>query len=247
MVIGREKEIKKLQELYRSDSAELVALYGRRRVGKTFLIDQVFEDKITFRHAGLSPIESSTMKEQLVHFHRSLKQFGWGDEKVPSSWQEAFYMLEDLLTEKTNKSTRVVVFIDEIQWMDTPRAKFMTGFEAFWNGWACHRRNIMVIVCGSSSSWILDNLVNNHVGLYDRVTCTIKLKPFSLKECKEFFQYKGVVMSRYDITQAYMIVGGIPFYLRCFEKTLSLPQNIDAILMSEDAVLKDEYDKLFSS
>ena len=247
MVIGREKEIKKLQELYNSDSAELVALYGRRRVGKTFLIDQVFEDKITFRHAGLSPIESSTMKEQLVHFHRSLKQFGWTDEKVPTSWQEAFYMLEDLLTEKADKSTRVVVFIDEIQWMDTPRAKFMTGFEAFWNGWACHRRNIMVIVCGSSSSWILDHLVNNHGGLYDRVTCTIKLKPFSLKECEEFFQYKGVVMSRYDITQAYMIVGGIPFYLRCFEKTLSLPQNIDAILMSEDAVLKDEYDKLFSS
>lgn len=247
MVIGREKEIKKLQELYSSDSAELVALYGRRRVGKTFLIDRVFEDKITFRHAGLSPIESSTMKEQLVHFHRSLKQFGWGDERVPTSWQEAFYMLEDLLTEKTDKSTRVVVFIDEIQWMDTPRAKFMTGFEAFWNGWACHRRNIMAIVCGSSSSWILDNLVNNHGGLYDRVTCAIKLKPFSLKECEEFFQYKGVVMSRYDITQAYMIVGGIPFYLRCFEKTLSLPQNIDAILMSEDAVLKDEYDKLFSS
>lgn len=247
MVIGREKEIKKLQELYSSDSAELVALYGRRRVGKTFLIDQVFEDKITFRHSGLSPIESSTMKEQLVHFHRSLKQFGWGDERVPTSWQEAFYMLEDLLTEKTDKSTRVVVFIDEIQWMDTPRAKFMTGFEAFWNGWACHRRSIMVIVCGSSSSWILDNLVNNQGGLYDRVTCTIKLKPFSLKECEEFFQYKGVVMSRYDITQAYMIVGGIPFYLRCFEKTLSLPQNIDVILMLEDAVLKDEYDKLFSS
>ena len=256
MIIGREYEVNKLKELYNSKDAELVALYGRRRVGKTFLVDEVFNKKICFRHSGLSPADESCllegngkihMKEQLAHFYRSLKEYGSRAEKEPKSWLDAFYMLEDLLAEKYSKKKKVLVFIDEIQWLDTPRSRFLTGFEAFWNGWACHRKNIMVIVCGSSSSWVLDNVINNHGGLYNRVTYEMKLSPFSLEECERFFIAKGVEMSRYDIVQSYMTVGGIPYYLRYFEKGLSLPQNIDRILFSDKAVLKDEYDRLFSS
>lgn len=256
-IVGREYEIRKLNELYDSKDAELVALYGRRRVGKTFLIDEVFEDRICFRHSGLSPADdeaekteskrNSKMKEQLEHFHRSLIEYGSKAEKAPKSWLEAFYMLEDLLAEKYDKSRRILVFIDEIQWLDTPRAKFMTGFEAFWNGWACHRKNVMVVVCGSSSSWILDNMINNHGGLYGRVTYEMKLHPFSLYECEKFFESRSVNMSRYDIVQAYMMVGGIPYYLKYFEKNLSLPQNIDKIFFAKNSGLKDEYNRLFSS
>jgi len=247
MFIGREKEIKKLRELYNSESAELVAIYGRRRVGKTFLVDNVFEENIFFRHAGLSPIEGNTMREQLTHFHRSLKLCGWEKDEVPTSWLEAFYMLEDLVEQYVNKNKKIVLFIDEIQWMDTPKAKFMTGFEAFWNGWACHKKNIMVIVCGSSSSWILDKLINNHGGLYNRITCEIKLQPFTLRECENYFESRGVVMSRYDIIQAYMMIGGIPFYLKYLDKALSLSQNIDCLFFAENAFLKDEFDRLFVS
>ena len=254
-IIGREYEIRKLNELYDSKAAELVALYGRRRVGKTFLIDETFEDRICFRHSGLSPADEeeienkrkSRMKDQLEHFYRSLIEYGSRAEKAPKSWLEAFYMLEDLLAEKYDKSSRVLVFIDEIQWLDTPRARFMTGFEAFWNGWACHRKNVMVVVCGSSSSWILDNMINNHGGLYGRVTHEMKLLPFSLHECEKFFESRSVTMSRYDMVQAYMMVGGIPYYLKYFEKGLSLPQNIERIFFSKNAVLKDEYNRLFSS
>lgn len=245
MIVGREKEIKKLQELHDSDSAELVALYGRRRVGKTFLIDNVFENNIFFRHAGLSPVEGNTMREQLLHFHRSLKLSGWGKNDVPTSWLEAFYMLEDLIEQHTDRNKKVVIFIDEIQWMDTPKAKFMTGFEAFWNGWACHKNNVMVVVCGSSSSWILDKLINNHGGLYNRVTCEIKLQPFTLRECEKYFESRGVTMSRYDIVQAYMMLGGIPFYLKYLDKSFSLAQNIDSLFFAENALLKDEFDRLF--
>lgn len=254
-IIGREYEIRKLNELYDSKAAELVALYGRRRVGKTFLIDETFEDRICFRHSGLSPADEeeienkrkSRMKDQLEHFYRSLIEYGSRAEKAPKSWLEAFYMLEDLLAEKYDKSSRVLVFIDEIQWLDTPRARFMTGFEAFWNGWACHRKNVMVVVCGSSSSWILDNMINNHGGLYGRVTHEMKLLPFSLHECEKFFESRSVTMSRYDMVQAYMMVGGIPYYLKYFEKGLSLPQNIERIFFSKNAILKDEYNRLFSS
>ena len=256
MLIGREKEIEKLNELYESGSSELIALYGRRRVGKTFLIDEVFAGRISFHHAGLSPIDDryaasvarkSRMKDQLKHFYRSLIQHGMKKSKVPESWLDAFYMLEDYLQEKDDGQTRQLVFFDEIQWLDTPRSGFMTGFEAFWNGWACHRHNLMVIVCGSSSSWILDKVINNHGGLYDRITYQIKLSPFSLNECEKYFVANGVLMSRYDIVQSYMMVGGIPYYLKYFSRKFSLVQNIDTMFFTENASLKDEYDRLFSS
>ena len=254
MIVGREKEIQKLNELYDSGAAELIALYGRRRVGKTYLIDETFENRICFRHAGLSPIDDnertakkSRMKDQLEHFHRSLVLHGYKGTRKPESWLEAFYMLEDLLMEKYGDEERILVFIDEIQWLDTPRAKFMTGFEAFWNGWASHKKNLMVIVCGSSSSWILDHIINNHGGLYGRVTYEMKLRAFSLGECEKFFESMGIYMSRYDVTVAYMMVGGIPYYLKYFNKSLSLPQNINAIFFSAHAPLKDEFDRMFAS
>lgn len=254
MLIGREKEIKKLNELYHSEDAELIALYGRRRVGKTYLIDEVFRDRLNFRHAGLSPIDSEKdnvkahlMKDQLTHFFRSLTIQGYKGKKTPESWLEAFYMLEDLLVEKYKDNERIVVFLDEMQWLDTPKAKFMTGFEAFWNGWACHRKNLMVIVCGSSSSWILTNIINNHGGLYGRVTFEIKLKPFTLRECEQFLTSKEICMSRYDVIQAYMMVGGIPYYLRYFNKRLSLAQNINEIFFADEAPLKDEFNRMFAS
>lgn len=254
MLIGREKEIKELNELYHSEDAELIALYGRRRVGKTYLIDEVFRDRLNFRHAGLSPIDSEKenvkahlMKDQLTHFFRSLTMQGYIGKKTPESWLEAFYMLEDLLMEKYKDNERIVVFLDEMQWLDTPKAKFMTGFEAFWNGWACHRKNIMVIVCGSSSSWILTNIINNHGGLYGRVTFEIKLKPFTLRECEQFLTSKEIRMSRYDVIQAYMMVGGIPYYLRYFNKRLSLAQNINEIFFADEAPLKDEFNRMFAS
>lgn len=250
-LIGREKEAKEMQDLYFSEKAEFVAVYGRRRVGKTFLIDEALKGKITFRHAGLSPIDEqnrrNNLKEQLTHFYFSLQMQGVKGGKCPSSWMEAFFMLEQLLEKKSKADKRQVVFIDELPWLDTPRSGFMTAFEGFWNNWACHRDNMMLVVCGSASSWMLDNLINNHGGLYGRTTYEIKLHPFTLSECEEFYKRKGIRMSRYDIVQSYMIVGGIPYYLGYMRKGLSLAQNIDQLFFVEDAKLHDEYDRLFAS
>ena len=187
------------------------------------------------------------MKDQLRHFYQSLLMQGMEKTKAPESWLEAFYLLEAFLMIKDDGKSRMLIFLDEIQWLDTPKSGFMMGLEAFWNGWACHRRNVMVIVCGSSTSWILDKLINNHGGLYDRVTCQICLEPFTLHECELFFNANGVVMSRFDVAQAYMAVGGIPYYLGYFQRRLSLAQNIDALFFAENAPLRDEFDRLFSS
>lgn len=248
-IIGRETETEELMRLYRSGRPEFVAVYGRRRVGKTYLIKELFKDKMTFYHTGMSSFDSSSdnmLQDQLKSFHNSLLRYGLEDKPCPSSWMEAFFLLENLL-ESHNSNERQVVFIDELPWMDTPRSRFITAFEAFWNGWGSGRDNLMLIVCGSATSWIEDNLINNYGGLYGRLTYEIKLSPFTLHECEMFFKAADLRFTRYDIIQAYMAVGGIPYYLGFFRKGLSLGQNIDSLFFAKNAKLKNEFDRLFNS
>ncbi len=249
-IIGRAKQIAEIQRLYGSGKAELLAVYGRRRIGKTFLVDESLKGKITFRHAGLSPIEKGSkkvgLKEQLKHFHISLKLHGYQGKQAPKSWLDAFYMLEELLQQKDN-GERQVVFLDELPWLDTQRSGFLTAFEGFWNTWGCHRDNLMLVVCGSANSWILDNLIDSHGGLYGRTTYEIRLSPFTLGECREFHQSRGIEMSDYDTVQSYMALGGIPYYLGYIERDLSIAQNIDQLFWSRDARLRNEFDRLFES
>lgn len=250
VMIGRKKQIEELENLYNSKKSELIAVYGRRRVGKTYLIDKTFETRLTFRHTGLSPLENidekAKLQSQLNHFVHSLNFFGYKDFKKPKTWLEAFYLLEDYLLTRI-KEKRLVVFLDELPWLDTPKSGFMTAFEAFWNGFACHYDNIMVIVCGSSSSWIINKLINNHGGLYARLTYEMKLTPFDINECEQYFILNDVKLSRYDIAQCYMILGGIPYYLNYIKKGMTLPQAIDRMFFLKEANLKDEFDRLFSA
>ena len=248
-MIGREKEVKELNKLYNRNRAELVAVYGRRRVGKTYLIDETFAGRITFRHAGLSPADEDAkglLRAQLDHFYNSLILFGMEKTAKPDNWLDAFLLLEQFL-QKNDDGSRQLVFLDELPWLDTPRSGFITAFEGFWNNWGCHRKNLMVVVCGSANSWMMNSLINNHGGLYNRVTYEIKLSPFTLRECEEFFKANNVRLSRYDIAQSYMIFGGIPYYLGYFDGEFSLAQNVDRIIFARNAKLKDEYDRLYQS
>ena len=249
-MIGRKHEIAELNRLYKSEKAELVAIYGRRRVGKTYLVNELFKGRMTFRHAGLSPVEEQLeskglLQNQLKHFYYSLQLHGMKKTHCPDSWLEAFFMLETLLEKKSDVS-RQLVFLDEMPWLDTPRSGFITAFEGFWNTWACNH-NIMVIVCGSANSWVLDKLINNHGGLYNRVTYELQLSPFTLAECEELLVSNKVKLSRYDIAQTYMALGGIPFYLNYFETGKSFAQNMDILFFAKKAKLKDEFDRLFDS
>lgn len=248
-MIGRKKEIALLKRLYESNKTQFVAVYGRRRVGKTYLINDVFGEKITFRHAGLSPIESgdeSPLKKQLKHFYNSLLLHGMPRSKCPENWMDAFLMLELFLQNKDDGS-RQLIFIDELPWLDTPKSGFIIAFEGFWNTWACYRKNLMLVVCGSATAWMSDKLINNHGGLYNRITSEIKLSPFTLGECEEYFKSENIKLSRYDIVQSYMITGGIPYYLSYYQSGLSLAQNVDNIFFSTNAPLKDEFKRLFNS
>lgn len=250
-MVGRNQEINQLEELYNNGKAEFIAVYGRRRVGKTYLVDEALRGRITFRHAGLSPIEitnhsKTPLKAQLEAFYYSLLIHGMKKSHCPKDWLEAFFMLEMHL-QSLDDGSRMVVFLDELPWMDTAKSGFITAFEGFWNSWGCHRKNLMVVVCGSANSWIMDKLINNHGGLYGRITHEIKLEPFTLNECEACLNERNVKFSRYDIVQTYMIFGGIPYYLNYLDPRLSLAQNVDSLFFSKNAVLRIEYDRLFAS
>lgn len=248
-IIGRNIEIEELRHSFHSKKAEFVVLYGRRRVGKTFLVNEVFRDGFAFHHTGLSPYDQerkNLMKDQLQNFQFSLMRYGLEGAHRPKSWVEAFFMLQKLL-ERGDNDERQVVFIDELPWMDTPRSGFVSALEGFWNGWGCSRDNLMLIVCGSATAWIQDKLIDSQGGLYDRITNKIKVYPFTLKECEEFYREQNIRMTRRDIVESYMILGGIPYYMSYFRKGYSLPQNIDRLFFAKDAKLDDEYNRLFGS
>lgn len=249
IIIGRTREIEELKRHADSGRPEFIAVYGRRRVGKTFLVNEVLRDHISFRHTGLSPYNRKrkvTLKDQLQNFYFSLLRHGMEGITMPKNWIEAFFLLEQHL-ERQDNGSRQVVFIDELPWMDTPRSGFLTALESFWNGWGSSRHNFCLVVCGSDTSWMLDNLINNKGGLYGRLTLELKLYPFSLHECEEFFLSRNIRMSRYNITQAYMILGGIPYYLDYFIPSQSLAQNIDLLFFNSKPKLGDEFERLFHS
>ena len=249
IIIGRTKEIEELKRHAESPRPEFIAVYGRRRVGKTFLVNEALRDHITFRHTGLSPYDRKrrvSLKDQLQNFYFSLLRQGMEGISMPKSWIEAFFLLGQHL-ERQDNGTRQVVFIDELPWMDTPRSGFLTALDSFWNGWGCSRNNLCLIVCGSATSWMLDNLINNKGGLYGRLTLELKLHPFTLHECEEFFVSRNIRMSRYNITQAFMVLGGIPYYLDYFNPSQSLAQNIDMLFFQPKAKLGDEFERLFHS
>ena len=249
-IIARKREKRELERLYLDGRSEFVVVYGRRRVGKTFLIREYFHDRLAFYHTALSPYDvveaENALERQLLNFHASLLKYGTDEVIPPTSWLEAFERLIALL-EKKRTGERIVVFIDELPWLDTQKSGFMSAFEHFWNGWGAGQSDLMLIVCGSATAWIEDKLLNNAGGLYGRMTAQIKLRPMKLSECAEFYESRGLELSIYEQLQYYMIMGGIPFYMNMLNAGESLSANIDRLFFNRESRLHDEFDRLFNS
>ena len=247
-IIGRKKEQDILEHCLESKRPEFLAVYGRRRVGKTYLIKEYFSNKFSFFTTG---IENGGIKEQLYVFYDSLKRYGASVDKAPSNWIDAFSVLRDILESKEVKrdpaSNKRIVFLDEVSWMNTAKSNFKSALEYFWNSWASTQPDLLLIICGSSTSWIIENIVKDTGGFYHRVTRQIHLLPFSLNECEQYIEACGIPMSRTKIIESYMVFGGIPFYLNLLDKRLSLDQNIDELLINPNGELHNEYERLFHS
>lgn len=240
-LVGRIRERALFQELTENKRANFVAIYGRRRIGKTFLIKNHFKT-FEFYHSGVANVET---KQQLKLFHQSLCQFGKKDFPLPKNWFEAFDLLKVIIQNSRRK--KKVVFIDEMPWLQTQRSNFLAALEYFWNHWASERTDLIFIVCGSSSTWIINKLINNKAGLHNRITHKIHLKPFTLSETELFLSKKGIQWNRYQLVKAYMVFGGIPYYLEQLQKGKSIDQNINDLLFDEESVLFNEFQNLYAS
>lgn len=242
MIIGRKKERKILLSLLESHKSEFAAVYGRRRVGKTYLIREAFEYRFAFQHTGL---QNQSKNAQIAEFCKSLANAGMKDITQPTNWRDAFSLLEKHL--ESLPEGKKVVFIDELPWMDTPCAKFISALDHFWNAWATMRKDIVLIVCGSATSWIISNIVMNYGGLHNRLTKHIYVEPFTLHECELYAKARNLGMNRRNIMETYMIIGGIPYYWDYLAKELSWAQNIDSMFFVKNAPLRREFAALYAS
>lgn len=247
-LVGRRKEIEILDDIMDSGMPEFIAVYGRRRIGKTFLIKEYFNDRFTFYATG---INGAAFREQLKNFRDFLVEYGDTDKEAPSNWFDAFRRLRLLLEKKDAykdaKHERKVVFLDEVPWMDTQKSGFKAALDRFWNAWGSRQTDLVLIVCGSATSRVVNSLLKSKGGFYNRLTNQIHLMPFSLKECKEYAEMRHLVLSQDELLRYYMVFGGVPYYWSLLAKGKSLPQNVQRLCFDIDGPLKNEYSSLFRS
>ena len=242
--IGREKEIELLEKALLSKEAEMISVIGRRRIGKTFLIKNVYKDQIVFELTGT---KNAPFHEQLQNFLLSL-HLATGNStigKAPTNWMEAFFMLINYL-KQLDLNKKQVVFLDELPWLSTHRSGFLRGLSFFWNSWAVNQ-NIIVVICGSAASWMIQKVVNDTGGLHNRITRRIYLNPFTLTETEKYLQSRNIGLNRYHLLQLYMAMGGIPHYLKEIEAGKSATQNIEDICFAKTGLLKDEFSNLYTA
>lgn len=242
MLIGRDKEKQILQNALTEEYSQFIAVYGRRRVGKTFLIRESYGYKFHFQFTGAA---KTTARKQLARFRLALKEQGLADVSILTNWMDAFCELKRFIN--LLPGGKKIIFLDELPWMDAPRSNFLAELESFWNGWASARKDIVFIVCGSSTSWMVKKIIKNKGGLHNRLTHRIALKPFSLRLCEEMMKSRGVMLTRKQILEGYMIFGGVPYYWSLINRGASLSQEISRLVFSEDGELYDEFNMLYAS
>lgn len=241
---GRKYETGLLQESLRSNKAELVAVYGRRRVGKTYLIREVFKKQLVFEVSGLY---NGNMSDQIKNFsHEVFRKDRTLRSEIPRDWLSCFNLLERYL-DQLKRPGKKAIFIDEFPWLATARSKFLMAFENFWNRYCTKRKDLVVIICGSAASYMIQKIIKNKGGLHNRITQQIRLLPFTLDETRDFLKSRGIDYTLFDITQIYMTMGGVPHYLEKIQKGTSVAQNIDQLCFAKDGVLRNEFDQLYAS
>jgi len=241
-MIGRKKEQKELKALCERDEAQFVVVYGRRRVGKTYLVRNVFSNQFTFQYTGAANVGN---KEQLAEFHRALLAQGLPDAKKPSNWFDAFAELARLIS--TSSDEKKLIFIDEMPWMDAPNSRFVPALEHFWNAFGSAQADVVLIVCASATSWIVKKIFRNRGGLHNRVTRQIYLKPFTLRECADYAASNKLMMTHDQIMETYMIMGGVPYYWSLLDGSMSVAQNVDALIFSDQGQLHHEFEAMCES
>lgn len=242
-IVSREPEKIILNSMLKSGRPEFLAIYGRRRVGKTFLINEYFKKK-KCAYFKITGQQKGAYKTQLKHFADSVQnllelEF---EIKPPDNWDDAF---RDLTKHIKKIREPVILFFDELPWLVTSRSGLLPAMFYQWNTEWVYMNNVKLVVCGSATSWMLKNIVHGKGGKHSRLTQRINLQPFSLSESKQFLRHKRIKLDDYQLTTLYMALGGIPKYLELVNPGESATQAIDRICF--EGLLLDEFDDLFDS
>ena len=244
-LIGRVLERRVLEETLASRRSEFVAVYGRRRVGKTFLVRRVVG--VVPRYFEVVGIQAATMREQLTVFNEALgRAFRNIDERPPASWHEAFGRLRSAI-ERDRRRGRCVLFLDELPWLATRRSGLLSALEHFWNAFCSAREDIVLVVCGSAASWITRKIVRAKGGLHNRLTRTIRLVPFTVEEVHRYLESRQIHMTQSQVLELYSVLGGVPHYLSLVERGRSVPQIVDELCFRSSAALATEYNNLYEA
>jgi AAA+ ATPase superfamily predicted ATPase len=243
-IVGRLREQAILKEVFENKKSELIAIYGRRRIGKTYLVREFYKQSIVFEVTGLF---GASLQDQISNFTKEIRKRSRRTLRdLPKNWLEVFSIFEMYL-DTLPKGKKKVIFIDEFPWMATAKSKFLMAFENFWNTYCTKRNDLIVVICGSAASYMVQKIIKNKGGLHNRISRKIRLLPFNLSETEQFLIKKGLKFTRYDVIQIYMALGGVPQYLEKLSKGLSVSQNIDKLCFSKDGLLNDEFNQLFIS
>jgi hypothetical protein len=248
IIIGRDEEKQILEDAFSSGDPEFIALFGRRRVGKTYLIRQTFfgrKNTIFFNVTGMKDGKTS---QQIRNFVNQIGECFYRDGvrlESPKNWFDALDLLAQEI--KSSSSKKIVLFFDEFPWMATRKSELLPAFEYFWNQRGSADPRIKLIVCGSSAGWIVKKIINNRGGLYNRVTRRIYLEPFTLRETKMYLEHRKIKLSNYHIVDLYMVLGGIPFYLSQIKPGLSPAQIIAGLAFSKHSFLLVEFENLYAT
>lgn len=245
-IIGRDEEIRILDDLFKSNKSEFLAIYGRRRIGKTFLIRRFFEHKKTI-FFNVTGTKKGKLLKQIEHFTKRIGEvfYQGAPLQAEKNWDKAFEMLTQAIRSAKNK--KIVLFLDEFPWMATKNSKLLETLDYYWNQYWSFDDRIKLIICGSAASWIIEKIVHNKGGLHNRITRNIQLEPFNLNETKQFLHSIEVDLNNKQILQLYMAIGGVPYYLSKVERGMSATQIIERLAFRKKSFMLEEFDLLFAS
>lgn len=243
-MVGREVYTDRMQEILHIKKSSFVAVTGRRRIGKTYIIDEVYKDHICLRVTG---IQNGSQLVQITNFIQKLAEYSsFPIVSIPKNWQEAFMLLKAYL-KTLPKGKKQVIFFDELPWISTNRSGFNQILAHLWNDYISKEKHFILVICGSATSWISQKILNDRGGFHNRVSLHLSLKPFTLNETRLFLESKNIQLTESSISELYMTMGGIPYYLDNIQKGESPSQSIARMCFSTTGILRHEYVNLYRS
>lgn len=246
VIVGRKHEVAILDEVYSTIRAQFLAVYGRRRIGKTFLVHHYFNDKGVYFE--LNGVSGATVKTQLTNFQNAFADTFYHSklQELPDSWLGAMRQLK-LEIEKIKDDKKVIIFLDEIPWLASAKSGFLEALDHFWNSFLSHRNNSILVICGSAAAWMIKNIIYDTGGLYGRLSREIQLQPYDLTETRKYLEQFHVELTPKQIVELFFATGGVAKYLNYIKPGLSSAQIINQVCFSKDGYLFTEFSKLYRS